>query len=113
MEINWIAVGWIIDMTLNGLAKGQVGISRLSQCALADTKLVIWFLRVQFSELAINGCIWSICKPVKTMTCSSVSHPVAHLPAEVIFVLLHIRKGDCYSIMAILLDELIIHLTVE
>ena len=45
MEINWIAVGWIIDMTLNGLVWFVIGVFSLILIDLTDTwtrKAIKW-----------------------------------------------------------------------
>ena len=45
MEINWIAVGWIIDMTLNGLVWFIIGIFSLILIDMTDTwtrKAIKW-----------------------------------------------------------------------
>lgn len=45
MEINWIAVGWIIDMTLNGLAWFIIGVFSLILIDMNDTwtrKAIKW-----------------------------------------------------------------------
>ena len=45
MEINWIAVGWIIDMTLNGLAWFIIGVFSLILIDMTDTwtrKAIKW-----------------------------------------------------------------------
>ena len=45
MEINWIAVGWIIDMTLNGLAWFIIGAFSLILIDMTDTwtrKAIKW-----------------------------------------------------------------------
>ena len=45
MEINWIAVGWIIDMTLNGLVWFVIGAFSLILIDLTDTwtrKAIKW-----------------------------------------------------------------------
>ena len=45
MEINWIAVGWIIDMTLNGLAWLVIAALSLILIDMTDTwtrKVIKW-----------------------------------------------------------------------
>ena len=45
MEINWIAVGWIIDMTLNGLVWFIIGAFSLILIDMTDTwtrKAIKW-----------------------------------------------------------------------
>ena len=45
MEINWIAVGWIIDMTLNGIAWLIIAAFFLLLIDMTDTwtrKAIIW-----------------------------------------------------------------------
>ena len=45
MEINWLAVGWIIDMTLNGLVWFIIGIFSLILIDMTDTwtrKAIKW-----------------------------------------------------------------------
>ena len=45
MEINWIAVGWIIDMTLNGLAWFIIAVFSLILVDMTDTwtrKAIKW-----------------------------------------------------------------------
>ena len=45
MEINWIAVGWIIDMTLNGLVWFIIGVFSLILIDRTDTwtrKAIKW-----------------------------------------------------------------------
>lgn len=45
MEINWIAVGWIIDMTLNGLVWFIIGVFSLILIDMTDTwtrKAIKW-----------------------------------------------------------------------
>ena len=45
MEINWIAVGWIIDMTLNGLAWLIIAALSLILIDMTDTwtrKVIKW-----------------------------------------------------------------------
>ena len=45
MEINWIAVGWIIDMTLNGLVLLIIAVFSLTLIDMTDTwtrKAIKW-----------------------------------------------------------------------
>ena len=45
MEINWIAVGWIIDMTLNGLVWLIIAVFSLTLIDMTDTwtrKAIKW-----------------------------------------------------------------------
>ena len=45
MEINWIAVGWIIDMTINGLVWFIIGVFSLILIDMTDTwtrKAIKW-----------------------------------------------------------------------
>ena len=45
MEINWISLGWIIDMTLNGLVWFTIGVFSLILIDMTDTwtrKAIKW-----------------------------------------------------------------------